>query len=315
MHPEYKTAYRVRNWPAYEKSLRSRGDLSLWFDEAAVGSWNARPSGRRGGQQRYSDLAILTTLTLRSLFHLGLRQAEGFVGSLLRLMDLDLQAPDHTTLSRRNTNLQVPSVPRRRSGPLHLVIDSTGLKILGDGRWHAHKHRRSSRKRRWRKLHLGVLQDGHIGAAAVTESTADDSVVGVDLLAELETPIASFRADGAYDTRPIYAALEKAGTPDVDIAIPPRRTAAASRPGTGTWRQREDAVRRIKEVGRRQWRKESGANQQARAENGMYRYKRVLGDRLRARTMGGQTTEAMIGVRILNRMTELGRPDSVAVRG
>jgi len=136
----------------------------------------------------------------------------------------------------------------------------------------------------------------------------------VELLGRLGAPVASFRADGAYDTRAVYAALDEVRMPGIDIAIPPRRTASASRPGAGTWRQREAALLRIDDVGRRRWRKESGANQQARAENGMYRFKQVLGPRLRSRSDEGQRREAMIGVNILNRMTELGMPESVAVR-
>ena len=138
------------------------------------------------------------------------------------------------------------------------------------------------------------------------------------LLEQLDAPAVSFRADGAYDTRALYAALLEAGTPDIEIAIPPRRTASSCRLAAGNWLQREQAIRRIAEVGRRQWRKESGANQQARAENRMFRFKRVLGDRLRLRSpeeqkTEGQKTEAMIGVNILNRMTKLGMPESRAV--
>ena len=148
---KYKTKYRVQNWAAYEKSLRCRGDLTVWFDEGAIEAWNAPPSGRPGGQWRYSDLAILTALTLRTVFHLAQRQTEGFVTSLIQLMGLYLKAPDHTTLSRRSSIQEVPGLVGKHEGPLHLVIDSTGLKILGGGEWHAYKHRRSSRHRSWRK--------------------------------------------------------------------------------------------------------------------------------------------------------------------
>ena len=129
--PKYKTKYRVRNWAVYEESLRRRGDITVWFDADAVDSWNAPPSGRPGGQKEYSDVAIETTLTLRSLFHLGLRQIKGFVGSLVPLMGLELRVPDHTTLSRRGRTIDVRGLPRKGDGPLHLVIDSTGLKVVG----------------------------------------------------------------------------------------------------------------------------------------------------------------------------------------
>jgi hypothetical protein len=309
--PKYKTKYRLRNCPTYEAALRKRGDITLWFDEAAIDGWNAAASGRPGGQREYSEIAILTALTARTIFHLGLRQTEGFVDSLIRLMGLDLKAPDHTTLSRRGKDLEVPCLARLHGGPLHLVIDSTGLKIVGGGEWHVHKHKSSNKRRRWRKLHLGIEEGGFILASALTESGRDDALVGVELLKQLDVPVVSFRADGAYDTRATYAALLEAGTPDIEIAIPPRRTASSSRLAAGNWLQREQAIRTIAEVGRRQWRKESGANQQARAENGMFRFKRIIGDRLRSRSPERQQTEAMIGVNILNRITALGMPDSV----
>ena len=160
--PKYKTRYRVRNWAAYEESLRRRGDITVWFNAAAVDSWNAPPSGRPGGQREYSDVAIETALTLRSLFHLGLRQTEGFVGSLVRLMGLELRVPDHTTLSRRGRTVDVRSLPRTGAGPLHLVIDSTGLKVVGGGQWNADKHGDSKKRRQWRKLHLGIDLGGFI---------------------------------------------------------------------------------------------------------------------------------------------------------
>lgn len=312
--PKYKTKYRVRNWAVYEESLRRRGDITVWFDAAAVDSWKARPTGRPGGQREYSDVAIETALTLRSLFHLGLRQTEGFVGSLVRLMGLELRVPDHTTLSRRGRTIDVRSLPRKGDGPLHLVIDSTGLKVVGGGQWSADKHGDSKKRRQWRKLHLGIDLGGFIVVSALTDRSRDDGCVGVELLRRLSAPVAFFRADGAYDTRAVYAALDEVRADPIDIAIPPRRTASSARPGVGTWRHREAALRRVDEVGRRRWRKESGANQQARAESGMYRFKQILGPRLRSRSEEGQQREAMIGVNILNRMTELGMPESVAVR-
>ena len=128
---KYKTKYRVKNWPAYEAALRKRGDITVWFDEDAIDAWNAQPDGRPGGQHRYSDLAIVTALTLRAVFHLPLRQTEGFVGSLIRLMGLDLETPDHTTLSRRSATVDVPRFARQHDGPIHLAIDSTDLNDHG----------------------------------------------------------------------------------------------------------------------------------------------------------------------------------------
>jgi hypothetical protein len=146
--PKYKTKYRVTNWPAYEKSLRRRGDVTVWFDEDAVEAWNAPARGLSGGQLKYSDVAIVTALTLRTVFHLPLRQTEGFLASLIRLVGLSLETPDHTTLSRRSRTVEVPRLTKARSGAIHLVIDSTGLKIVGGGEWHAHKHGLSNKRLR-----------------------------------------------------------------------------------------------------------------------------------------------------------------------
>ncbi len=311
---KYKTKYRVKNWPTYEAALRNRGDITLWFDEDAIDSWNAPPSGRAGGQRRYSDLAILTALTLRSVFHLPLRQTEGFVASLIRVMGLDLETPDHTTLSRRSHTVVVPALARMHDEPIHLVIDSTGLKMVGDGEWHAHRHKTSNKRRSWRKLHLGVDGDGFIVASALTDSGVDDASVGVALIGQVGTTIAHFTADGAYDTRAIYESLAANGGAVPNIVVPPKRTAKVDAGAAAPWRQRNRAIRRIAEVGRRRWRKESGAHQQARAENAMFRFKGIIGDRLRSRSPERQQTEAMIAVNILNRMTTLGKPLSVAVR-
>jgi hypothetical protein len=153
--PKHKAKYRVGNWAAYDAALRARGDLTVWFDEAAIAARNAPPSGSLGGQRRYSDLAIVTALALRAVFHLVLRQTEGFVGSPIGVLGLALFAPDHGELSRRNRTVRAPRLILGDAGPLHLVIDSTGPKPCGSGEWQAHKHGTSGQRRRWRKLHLG----------------------------------------------------------------------------------------------------------------------------------------------------------------
>ena len=307
--PKYKTKYRVKNWTAYDVSLRERGNITVWFNEEAVCSWNTAPNGRIGGPRRYSDIAIVTALTLRTVFHLPLRQTESFVASLIGLMGLALQTPDHTTLSRRSRDVEVPRFAQS-GGPVHLVIDSTGLKILGDGEWQAHKHKTSNKRRGWRKLHLGIDGDGYIIASALTDRIADDGCVAISMLEQIEGSIARFTADGAYDSRPMYEALAAAGVANIKIVIPPMKTAAVDARATGVWYQRNEAIERIGAVGRRQWRKESGAYRQARAENGMYRYKCTIGDSLRAKYRESQKTEALIAVNVISRMTALGMPES-----
>ena len=209
--------------------------------------------------------------------------------------------------------MKVPPLVNGHGGPIHIAVDSTGLKIMGDGEWHAHKHRASNRRRAWRKRHLGVAGEGFIVASELTDSGVEDASVGVALLDQLTVPVRRFVADGAYDTRAIYEALAMAGGAGPTIVIPPRKTASPSRPPQEILEQRDAAISRIADVGRRQWRKEAGARQQARAENAMYRYKRMIGDALRARTPDAQQREALIAAVVINRMTRLGMPESVAV--
>jgi hypothetical protein len=149
-----KQRHRVTNWAAYDAALRRRGSLTVWFTDAAIAAWRAEPRATPGGQPRYSALAILTALTLRAVFRLALRQTEGLIGSILHLLGLELAVPDHTTLSRRAEGLPVPR-PRSGAEPVHLLVDSTGLRLCGPGEWLVERH--GSRKRRsWRKLHASV---------------------------------------------------------------------------------------------------------------------------------------------------------------
>ena len=173
VHPRYKTKYHVRNWAAYERGLVRRGDITVWLSADAIAAWEpAGGFGTRGGQRKYSDVAIKTALTLRLLLHLPLRQTEGFLTSLFRLMELDLPSPDHTTLSRRGQQLDVTLHHPPREKPLHLLIDSTGLSLVGEGEWAAARTRHLHGKHGWRKLHLApVNRSGMIVAQALTDAT------------------------------------------------------------------------------------------------------------------------------------------------
>ena len=222
--------YHVRNWPAYEAGLQRRGDLALWVDKAALAGWRAPRRSTPGGQPLYADLAIEAVLMLRLVFHLALRQAAGLAASVLRLLGLDLPVPDHTTLSRRGRAF-AGRQPRARAGngPMHLVLDSTGFELFGQGEWDAAKHGR--KKRRWMKLHLAVdAGTGEIAAHVLTEGTADDAAQVPDLLRTVEGTIASLTADGAYDGEPTYEAA-RARQPDrpPDVVIPPRASAVPAR--------------------------------------------------------------------------------------
>ena len=161
--------------------------------------------------------------------------------------------------------------------------------------------------------HLAIDGGGYIIATALTDRIATDASVGISILEKIEGTIARFTADGAYDSRPMYEALAAAGASDIRIVIPPKKTAIVDPRARGPWCQRNEAIERIGKIGRRQWRKESGAHQQAHAENGIFRYKRIIGDRLRAQHRESQKTEALIAVNVINRMTALGMPESVKI--
>jgi hypothetical protein len=168
VHPKYKTKYRVGNWPAYDRALVQRGDLTVWLAPAAIATWEAVGVGTRGGQLQYSDLAIETALTLRLLFHLPLRQTEGFLTSIFGMLGLDLSVPDHTTLSRRGQPLDLTLRHVPAGAGRHLIVDSTGLSIVGEGEWAAAKHGGRGR-RGWKKLHVGVDRSGVIVAQTLTD--------------------------------------------------------------------------------------------------------------------------------------------------
>ena len=305
VHPKYKKKYHVGNWPQYERALVRRGDITLWLSADAIDAWTPRPAGRRGGQRKFSDHAIETALTLRLVFGLPLRQAEGFLRSVLSVMHVDLDTPDHTTLSRRSQHLAVEFHRVPANEPLHLIVDSSGLSFVGEGEWAAAKHGGRG-TRGWKKLHLGVDGSGAIVARVLTGGSTDDAQTGLTLIEAVDSAVSRFTADGAYDTVAIY---EAAGARGATVVVPPTKTAAVSRRRLRA-SARDHTILRVKEVGRRQWKKEAGYHRQARVENAFFRYKSIIGDRLRARHPRAQETEAAIACNILNRMTELGRPAS-----
>ncbi len=309
VHPKYKTKYRVSNWAEYDRALVQRGDITLWISTDATDAWKPAPSGRRGGQRKFSDHTIETALMLRLVFKLPLRQAEGFLRSLLSLMGVDLEAPDHTTLSRRSQHLDVDFHLVPANEPIHLIVDSTGLSIVGEGEWAAAKHGGKG-KRGWRKLHLGVDGSGVIVAQVLTDGNADDAATVPDLLGQFEGELSGFVADAAYDSRAVYDAATQRGAV---VVVPPTRNATVGGRNVTQCSARDRTVARIREVGRRQWKKESGYHRQGTVENASFRYKSIIGDRLRARHSKAQEAEALLACNILNRMTELGRPDSYAI--
>src|SRR5215218_9228906 len=316
---------KVVNWREYDESLRRRGSLTVWFSDEAIEAWKASPRTGRGGRPEYSDLAILTGLTLKAVFRLAYRQTEGLIGSVIGLLGLDLAVPDHSTLCRRAATREVPRPKPRGAGaddaaggadggaePLHLLVDSTGLKLIGAGEWLVEKHG-TKRRRSWRKMHLGVDADtGRIVAATLTDRDEDDATQVGPLLDQVAEPVASVTADGAFDQDRVSADVAERH-PDADVIVPPRSTAVPSATAETVPTQRDRHVQLIAEKGRMGWQKATGYNARARAEAAISRYKRVIGDGLHARTDRRRATEINVGVHALNRMLELGRPESVRI--
>ncbi|TPG37944.1 IS5 family transposase [Roseomonas nepalensis] len=306
-----KQRFRATNWSEYDAGLRGRGSLTVWFTDAAISAWKAEPRTTRGGQPRYSALAITTALTLRTVFRLALRQTEGLIGSIIALLGLNLPVPDHSTLSRRAETLETPrSHPGSR--PVHLLVDSTGLQLCGPGEWLLEKH--GSRTRRsWRKLHVGVDADtGRIVASSLTASDVDDASQVGPLLSQVADPIASFTADGVYDQDGVYGEVTARPT-GAAVIVPPPSSAVPSAMAETAPTQRDQHLQTIAERGRMGWQKASGYNWRALVEANIARFKRVIGGGLRSRTDRRRATEVAIAVSALNRMLELGRPEYVRI--
>ena len=254
-------------------------------------------------------MAIATALTLRAVFCLALRQTEGLIGSVLALLGLDLAVPDHSTLSRRAETLDVAS-PRPGCAPVHLLVDSTGLKLCGSGEWLLEKHGTKTR-RAWRKLHIGVDADtGRILAATLTTNDVDDVASQVSALLDPAGPLASFTADGAYDQDGVYGEVARR-SPDAAVIVPPRSSAVPSATAVTAPTQRDRHLQMIAKQGRRHWQKASGYHWRALVEADISRFKRVIGDGLRSRTDRRRGTEIALAVGVLNRMLELERPENI----
>ena len=304
-----KSAYRVTNWKDYNKALVRRGSLTVWIDREALDAWHHQGGPRWGAQYLYSDLAIQCLLTLRVVFHLPLRATQGMARSIFELMGLELDVPHYSTLCRRAATTRV-DLPRKAEGPLHLVIDSTGLKVHGEGEWKVRQHGYSKR-RTWRKLHLAIDPGSHeIVAAMMTEPGVTDAEAVPDLLGQIDRPIATVGADGAYDQEEIYRSVSGHGAIPV---IPPRKDAKIKVHGNtkGDPHPRDTNLRTIRRRGRKGWKRESGYHRRSLAETAMGRVKGIFGGALRGREWLRQATELGIRCRALNIMTHLGMPVSV----
>lgn len=305
--------YRIRNWSNYNEALVNRGSLTLWVEAEVLDSWkNTQKTGKRGASKQYSDLAIETLVTLKSVYRLALRQTIGFARSLFNLMGVTLELPHYSTLSRRAVTLSVKLSRPPTCKPCHVVVDSTGIKVYGEGEWKQRKHGKS-RRRTWLKLHLGIDEaTSEILAGVVTPNSVSDSQVVDDLLENIEEDIGQVSGDGAYDRVYVYDYIDEQGAV---ASIPPRNGARIWFHGNrkGPKHQRDENLRRIRAVGRAAWKQESGYHRRSLSETGMYRMKTIFTGEVCARKMETQRTELMIECKALNKMTRLGMPESYPV--
>lgn len=272
-------------------------------------SWQAAPEGKPGHQREYSDTAIETLLMIRKVFHLKLRQLQGFATSIFRLMRTGLKIPDYTTICRRSGKLNI-KIPVMKKSKIHAILDSTGLKVYGEGEWKVRQHGYSKR-RTWKKFHISIDEDGEIRAVELTGNNIDDAAKAEDLLRDDKDRLESVTGDGGYDKEKVYRQLDD----KVKVLIPPQKNAKIKRHGNckGPPHKRDENLRRIRKKGRKGWKKESGYHKRSLVETTMFRFKTAFGDRLMARSEANQVAEARIMASALNRMSALGMPKSYPV--
>lgn len=305
-----KQKYCVTNWSEYNEGLRRRGDLTIWICDTALDLWSPQRRTTRGGQPRYSDLAIELCLTLGLVFNQPLRQTQGLMRSIAKLLGVYISVPDFSTLSRRGSGLTLRPTPKSNNNEaFHLAVDSTGLKIFGEGEWCEEKHKNRAKRKSWRKLHLGLdLVSGEIICSDLTADDVGDPTALPYLLDQIDGQVDLFLADGAYDGSATRNLLAESFGASLEIVIPPPQNAIFSTNMAQDPTVRDYQIAHIKANGRISWQKASGYNQRSRVETQMGRWKAVIGPKLKARNFANQKTEANIGVRVLNRMTALGRP-------
>jgi IS5 family transposase len=309
-HKKTQARYRLRNWREYNRALVQRGSLTLWFSAEVLTVWrNTERTGKRGHPQTYSETAIETMATLEEVYHLGVRQTAGLLESLGELLHLEVPIPHYSTLSRRRATLEIvlPRTPSKEA--LHVVVDSTGVKVFGEGEWKVRQHGYTYR-RTWRKVHLGINEaSGEIVAAVVTTNNYSDSQLLPDLLEQVDEEIAQVSGDGGYDKRPCYEAI---GARHARATIPPQHNAKIWQHGNTKAERlaRDQNLRRIRQVGRAAWKRESGYHRRSLAETAMFRLKTIFSDRVTAHGFAGQAAQVLVRCAALNRMTHLGRPDS-----
>lgn len=280
-----KRRYRIRNWKEYNKALIERGSLTLWIDSRSADTWlDCSLPLRRGRRRTYTDAAILCALTLREVYHLPLRSTQGLVRSILHLMQVELPSAHYSTLSRRARSLSI-SLHTSAKKIKHLVIDSTGLKLYGEGEWRV-RGKAWSKRRTWRKLHISMdAATQQVSAVLITNKDVVDPRALPRLLKQIKAPIEQVLADGAYDSRECYRAIAERGARAI---IPPRK-------GSVLWRdeylkERNQNLRGVQRAGTDTWKKKVGYHRRSLVETSIYRLKQLFTDKLRSREGERQRT-------------------------
>lgn len=310
MKKPVKRSYKITNWRKYNESLVNRGSITFWFDEETLAHWEHDNAGVKVGRPfKFSDRAIEVLLALRELFQLPYRQTEGLGRSLLELMKVDVEVPDFTSLAKRAAKLDVDLNVTQRRGSIDIVVDSTGLKVFGDGEWKVRKYG-AGKHRTWRKLHLAINPETQeIVAETLTENSVTDATEVPALLEQVDSTVDEFRGDGGYDKWLVYDTLAARGIAPV---IPPQKNAKIKQHGNaaGPPLPRDIAIRAIRAVGRSEWKRQVGYHQRSLAETAMHRMKTTFGGELKNRNLETQRTEARLRCKILNLQTQLGLPVS-----
>lgn len=306
-----KDKYRVTNWSSYNKSLENRGSITVWISDEAVSNWYYEGPDQRGSQYVYSDECIECLLQLKVVFQLQYRQLRGFASSILELLKHDIIVPSYSQICRRAKGLEVDIAVPKSEIPLFIVVDSTGLKVYGEGEWKTRKHG-ISKRRTWRKLHLGVDEKtGFIHAEVLTQNgKGDGDAQQVEkILDQIESPVDKFSGDGAYDTYKIWKLLKEE---EIEGIIPPQENA-------NYWVDESDQLRdlgrnkileQIDSTSRKEWKIASNYHRRSLSETAMMRFKTIFGSTLYSRIFEKQKTEAAVKIKCLNKMTALGMPVS-----
>jgi len=312
-----KDKYKIRDWSAYNKGLEDRGNINIWIPEDMVKQWQYEYGKdevkKRGGEYVYSDLAIIFCLTIRYVYKLPYRGNRGYIRSLFALLKLSLAIPSVSQLCKRSKKLSFDSMVSKKKKITDIAIDSTGLKVYGEGEWKVRKHG-AGKHRSWMKLHVAIdIETQEIIGMELTSNSVDDATCAKSIIESIESTersILSIRGDGAYDKKKVRKMAYKKNIKQI---IPPQRNAVLDRGGKVWMQERDEAIMRLKEIDRKDWKVEAGYHKRSLAETVMFRYKTIHGGQLKSRNIENQKTEVKIKCKILNILINLAKPDSCKV--